>query len=427
MSTFTYGQTLQGRRIRLLRLIPDPETSILSIELVETSLDEVEFEALSYVWGDQTGKIQIRCNGKRADLGANLHAALHERRRRRSSGLLWADQICINQNNTEEKTCQVRLMSTIYAKASQVIIWLGNLQPLDLEGLKLAKTLYQKCRGDQYDPDASAYDFHDFDCRSQGIADPNFNSVWNGLFMILANPWFGRIWIIQELLVAQKSVMWKGPLDLDTDVVLWSAMLIGRHRNLYVKYDIAMGSPQASALKARETAAGYYDYKKRGPLPLYDTLSRYLGMGATDPRDRFFAIAGVSSSLAEAFVSYEKTFKEVACLVGKMTLLGIPGYQITGDGTEVLILKKNPRKHKFLIEWLAFHANPQNHELGIPSWVPDLVSPHSPGLLMTGFYNSQYLQKTRILPDPEVRISEQFQRISSRSSNYWQIAVPKVS
>ncbi|KAF2790473.1 HET-domain-containing protein [Melanomma pulvis-pyrius CBS 109.77] len=363
MSTSTYIRTLQGRRIRLLEVIPDSETSILSIQLVENSLDEAEFEALSYVWGDQTEKIRIKCNGKRAEIGASLHAFLHERRRRRSMGLLWADQICIDQNNTTERTRQVRLMPAIYAKANQVIIWLGKQQPTDPEGLALAKTLYQKCRGNQYDADAGAFDFHDFDCQSRGIPDPKFDSTWSALFRILSNPWFGRVWVIQELLMAQKSVMWKGTFDLNTDVVLWSAMLIGRHRNLYENYDVAMGSPQTSALNARNIAAAYYDFKKKGPLPLYDTLSRHLGMGATDSRDRFFALAGVSSGLAEAFINYEKTFRDVACLVGKMTLLGTPNYQITEDGTEMLVLDKSPKEHRFLIEWLAFHANPQNHKM----------------------------------------------------------------
>jgi hypothetical protein len=63
--------------------------------------------------------------------------------------------------------------------------------------------------------------------------------------------------------------------------------------------------------------------------------------------------------------------------------LGIPNYRLTEDGTGVLILESTPGKHRFPIEWLAFHANPQNHVLDIPSWVPDLVSPHNPGLIMT--------------------------------------------
>jgi hypothetical protein len=254
-----------------------------------------------------------------------------------------------------------------------------------------------------------------------------FNPTWVALFKIISHPWFGRVWVIQELLVAQKSVMWKGSLDMDTTVILWSAILVGRHRNLYKSYNIIMRSPQSSALMARNIAASYFQFEKRGPIPLYDTLSRHSGMGATDSRDRFFALAGLSSGLDEAFVNYEKTFREVACLVGKMTLLGFPNYKLAADGTELLVLEHNWKEHRFPIEWLAFHANPQNHKLGIPSWVPDLLSPHSPGLLMTGFYNTLYLRGSRDVPNPQVRFREQCYRKGGLSSDYWQIAVPKVS
>jgi hypothetical protein len=410
-----------------LKVIPDPEASTLTIQLLEGDLERVEFEALSYVWGNQKKKMPIRCNGKGLEIGANLHAALHERRRRRCATVLWADQICINQDDIEEKTRQVRLMSTIYARANRVIIWLGEQEPGDIDGLNLMQDLYEKCDGEQYDAGAGIYDFHGFDCEPRGVPNPPFNPTWLSLFRILGNSWFRRVWVIQELLNAQKSVMWKGSLELSTQVVLWVAMIIGRHKNLYENYDITMGSPQVSALMARDIAASYFEFRKRGPLPIYDTLSRHLGMSATDPRDRFFALVGVSIGLAEAFVDYKKTFKEVACLVGKMTLLGIPNYRLTEDGTGVLILGSTPGKYRFPIEWLAFHANPQNRLLDIPSWVPDLVSPHSPGLLMTGFYNSLYLREWRNVPNPEVRLGEQFHRISESSTNLWQITVPSVS
>jgi hypothetical protein len=227
--------------------------------------------------------------------------------------------------------------------------------------------------------------------------------------------------------VAQKSTMWRGALDFDPNIILWSAMQVGRHRNLYQSFDITMNSPRTSALVARSIAASYFDYKKKGPLTIYDTLSRHSGMGATDLRDRFFALAGISTGLDLAFVNYEKTFREVACLVGKMTLLGFPEYSLGPGGTEMLTLNQNPRKHRFPIEWLAFHANPQNRELGIPSWVPDLLSAHSPGLTMTGVYNTLYLHGVRDIPSPQVRFKKGHLYNGTRPSpNHWRIPVPDV-
>jgi hypothetical protein len=90
-NAFSYCRALQGRSIRLLKVIPGPQLSTVAVELVEKSLDKVEFEALSYVWGDPVEKKSIECNGKWLNIGANLHADLHERRCRRSTALLWAD------------------------------------------------------------------------------------------------------------------------------------------------------------------------------------------------------------------------------------------------------------------------------------------------------------------------------------------------
>ncbi|KAH7384549.1 heterokaryon incompatibility protein-domain-containing protein [Pyrenochaeta sp. MPI-SDFR-AT-0127] len=427
MEAFKYNHTLQGRNIRLLKVIPGAESTVLRIELMERSLDDAQFEALSYVWGDQKEKMLAICNSKQLEIGANLYAALLQKRRRRCTVPIWADQICIDQNNTDEKTRQVRLMRTIYATADRVVIWLGEQQSEDEDAYSLAKHLYRKFDGRSYDINAGKYDFHDFDCRSVGVPEPLFNWRWTAFFNIISNPWFGRVWVVQELLVAKKSVMWRGRLDLDTDVILWLAMQVGRHRNLYCNFNNTMGSPEFSALTARDIASGYYAFKDHGPRPIYGVLSRYLGMEATDSRDRFFALAGVSLGLDPAFVDYKKTFREVACLVGKMTLLGFPTYRVTGNGTELLILNDNPSNHRFLIDWLAFHANPKNIELGLPSWVPDLLSPHKPGLLMTGFYNSLYLQTERPLPNPRVRFSDQPVDITGVGPTQWQIRVPNVS
>jgi hypothetical protein len=425
--TFTYCRPLQGRNIRLLQVTLGSELSTLEIRLIEKNLDEAEFEALSYVWGNQARKELIKCNGCWLSIGSNLHDALCERRRRGSTAFLWADAVCINQDNSQEKTHQVRLMRDIYARADRVIIWIGKERPKDSDAFQLAKSLYQKCHGERYDIDTGIYDFEDFDCESKGVPKPLFDPAWIALFEIISHPWFGRVWVIQELLVAQKSTMWRGALDFDPNIILWSAMQVGRHRNLYQSFDITMNSPRTSALVARSIAASYFDYKKKGSLTIYDTLSRHSGMGATDLRDRFFALAGISASLDLAFVNYEKTFREVACLVGKMTLLGFPEYSLGPGGTEMLTLNQNPRKHRFPIEWLAFHANPQNRELGIPSWVPDLLSAHSPGLIMTGFYNTLYLQGVRDIPSPQVRFKKgQLYNGTRPSPNHWRIPVPDV-
>jgi hypothetical protein len=40
--------------------------------------------------------------------------------------VLWADAACINQEDLEERSQQVSIMSMIYAKATRSHVWLGT-------------------------------------------------------------------------------------------------------------------------------------------------------------------------------------------------------------------------------------------------------------------------------------------------------------
>lgn len=40
--------------------------------------------------------------------------------------ILWIDAICINQNDHEERSSQVAMMSLVYTGASQVCVWIGE-------------------------------------------------------------------------------------------------------------------------------------------------------------------------------------------------------------------------------------------------------------------------------------------------------------
>lgn len=97
------------------------------------------YRALSYAWGDTTTR-EISLNGHPLEVRTNLWAALahlpltgygtkssscREDMLVHEKPWIWIDALCINQNSTEERNHQVRLMGRIYAEASEVIVWLG--------------------------------------------------------------------------------------------------------------------------------------------------------------------------------------------------------------------------------------------------------------------------------------------------------------
>lgn len=92
--------------------------------------DSPRYEALSYVWGDPNAKKAIVVDGHAVQVTVNLENALRRLRPDQAPvRQLWADAICIDQDNEREKETQLPLMSKIYAEASSVLIWLGQETP----------------------------------------------------------------------------------------------------------------------------------------------------------------------------------------------------------------------------------------------------------------------------------------------------------
>jgi len=116
--------------IRLLALYPydkrRPETVKCKLFTVRFS-EKPEYEALSYTCGDSKSTETIRLDGEPFAIQENLYNALDNLRPTgRRPRMLWADAICIDQSNLQERKRQVGLMDYIYTRASTVLIWLGR-------------------------------------------------------------------------------------------------------------------------------------------------------------------------------------------------------------------------------------------------------------------------------------------------------------
>lgn len=82
------------------------------------------YHALSYVWGDPNPSHQILLDGKALKITKSLYVALRaiQRDANEQSILVWADAICINQQDLEERSAQVVLMRETYHAATYVRI-----------------------------------------------------------------------------------------------------------------------------------------------------------------------------------------------------------------------------------------------------------------------------------------------------------------
>ena len=87
-----------------------------------------DYVALSYCWGDAHTTREIIVNGCSRHVIVNLEAALRQLRDShciKQGFKLWADAICIDQSNLEERGQQVGRTRDIYFLAWHVFIWLG--------------------------------------------------------------------------------------------------------------------------------------------------------------------------------------------------------------------------------------------------------------------------------------------------------------
>jgi hypothetical protein len=130
MERYEYTPFTDDESIRVLQLHPGQSDDPLagSIEVVKASeLEGCHYESISYAWGsDHTRSHGITCDGHVLGLSTSLYGALRRLRLSDQPRTLWADQICINQDDYNERSSQIQFMHTIYKSAARVLVWLGE-------------------------------------------------------------------------------------------------------------------------------------------------------------------------------------------------------------------------------------------------------------------------------------------------------------
>jgi hypothetical protein len=121
---YQYDTLPQDGSFRTLILQPGIGDEPLECKLETSLMRSTSFEAISYVWGSDIKDHEIACKGHTIPITINLWTVLRHLRRE-TARVLWADSICIKQEDTGEKSHQVAMMGQIYRSASQVLIFLG--------------------------------------------------------------------------------------------------------------------------------------------------------------------------------------------------------------------------------------------------------------------------------------------------------------
>lgn len=134
-STFHHRPLVDRRHIRLLRLHPGHYALrkdapwLIEYEIVHVSLDAAPlFEAVSYVWGStkKTQLIRLLPASRTLAVTDALTQVLAHLNKTSTTGYLWIDQLCVNQDDELERNHQVSMMGEIYSKARRTLVWLGE-------------------------------------------------------------------------------------------------------------------------------------------------------------------------------------------------------------------------------------------------------------------------------------------------------------
>ena len=232
---YRYTKLASDHSIRLLKLHPpatgSPDSTtddFISCELEEVALaDNPKYEALSYAWGvfprdfpvvvvmpamARTGKITALFTNP------SLYTALKRLRHPTQTRALWIDQLCINQEDDDEKSKQVVLMADIYKNAQRTVVWLGE-EDGDKKVLSEMVEFFASRPSKPEKQDANLVKIMLDLGYTENSPDDITRRQWRhqALVRLLNRSWFSRAWIFQEVVMSAQVLLMFGGLEMSLE------------------------------------------------------------------------------------------------------------------------------------------------------------------------------------------------------------------
>ncbi|KAL8281792.1 hypothetical protein RB597_009485 [Gaeumannomyces tritici] len=336
-----------GSVFRVLEIDPGSFESPIICKFHHIDLDalHLQYDALSYVWGDpswrhspsNTGMFAVQCDGHELKISPNLYEAIRHLRSARRRTFLWADAVCINQEDTAERGHQVSLMASIYRRARQTIVWLGDntrySHPFQVTerqspeaqlafgaicdvvnnwgSLKAAEaqggfeTASYRVANPVDEQDTREFrHFEDQVGLSSPKPEPSDSGIdadavsaktsplWKSIAGLFSQPWFWRVWVVQEVVLAQSAVVRWGHAEIDWRWIgLASAILRTNYSSICEA--MAMGGVYNTYLMFRLSPMSDLPPLTLSFIQLL-RLTRQLAV--TDARDRIYGLLGIRTT-----------------------------------------------------------------------------------------------------------------------------------
>ncbi|KAH7370058.1 heterokaryon incompatibility protein-domain-containing protein [Rhexocercosporidium sp. MPI-PUGE-AT-0058] len=302
-SLFKYQPLTGSSAIRLVILEPGLGQDPVRCRLIHVSLDDnPQYEALSYAWGDPSATKPICLEGKTLQVTENLESALLNLRDESVDNpkerVLWIDAICINQLHIPERNDQVQRMRDIYGNATLVLIWIGRYhEEVDALALRDVETwgIHALVEGSReqtmkiFEFMANVFKLSSEDENEMQVLIASATKQdWAHLERLLRRPWFERLWVVQEVYLARKTLLICGRVECEWNEFSHACQFIGLSK-------LASFTASSSVVNS-------------AMIVLLRNLTHF---ACTDPRDRLYALLGICCDGEDLNVDYSKSVQEV--------------------------------------------------------------------------------------------------------------------
>lgn len=347
MESYQYSALQRSpAHIRLLTVEPGEIDDNVKCTMRHVPLENCpSYEAVSYTWGNSAEKRPIYIDDHKLEIMPSLASALRHLRYEcgddRGGRVLWADAVCINQEDLEERGNQVGMMREIYRRARRALVWLGTDDEPEDKQLNGRFVWDKEKPGFIYPPGSEESTWLAVNFAAQlakcEMEGDNYSSLdhrigfpeamgWLALARFFHRGWFRRLWIVQEVAMASDVMGVIGGITFSWVAFMQAAQHIRLHGPRYFNNNWIFTQMGATAVGRANICCGYaksHDddtdnsvFKPQATLLslIYITRTQH----CLDPRDRIYAVLGLASDVDHSSLvpdytkSTEALYKELA-------------------------------------------------------------------------------------------------------------------
>ncbi|KAB5570607.1 hypothetical protein GE09DRAFT_1218033 [Coniochaeta sp. 2T2.1] len=301
--SYQYDAINPTDEFRILRLKPGAEDDALSGDIITARFsDDVVYEALSYAWGPDVKTRQLVT----------------------PRGVLpITESIASAQGDNQEKNHQVRRIRDIFAGAEMVRVHLGEERDNSALVPGLLEVLATVDLENEYNLDPT-WDIGTrqtelpkrVETHPRGPLPPLDDPSWKALVTLHRRPWFRRVWVVQEYVVAK---------DVTFHCGRWSIRSCVLHDAMEKLFDdlivvVVVGSDGETFEERTNFYLSVVDplllrkaYKNGRKLRLVELLQQGRSMLATRTRDHLFALLGLANDADDS--AFDPDYEEPLALV----------------------------------------------------------------------------------------------------------------